>query len=115
MLDRHPVPLETQVSDQVEKMDRVRQCGKFPRLTVEDEMHTGRVSPAQPPLQASKGRLHLGAGIIDSAVAFLQDLDGCYARVGTPQRPFVRKIRGVLVGKIFDRVAQNFQCAATLR
>ena len=48
MLDRHPVTFETQDSDQVQEMGRDRQLRKFPRLTVEDKMHTGRVSPAPP-------------------------------------------------------------------
>ena len=60
-------------------------------------------------------RLHLGAGIIDSAVESLQNLDGCDARVGVSQRPLVRKVLCILVGEVFNRVAQDFQRTATFR
>jgi hypothetical protein len=88
VLDRHPVAFESQVSDQVQEVGRSRQLRKFPRLTVKNKMHTGRVSPAhnarilQPLPHAFEGRLHFGAGIIDGAVESLKDLDSCHARVG---------------------------------
>jgi hypothetical protein len=58
---------------------------------------------------------YLGAGIIDSAVESLQNLDGCNARVGASQRSLVCKVICILVGEVFNRVPQDFQGTATFR
>src|ERR1700677_3342524 len=121
MLERPPVALESQVSNQILEMGRDRQLRKLPRLTVEDKVHTGRVSPGhssrpqQPPPHAAQRRLHLGSGIIDSTVESLQNLDGRDARVGASQRSLIGKVICIFVGEVFNRVSQDFERVATFR
>jgi hypothetical protein len=56
--------------------------------------------------------LNLGAGIINSAVERLENLDRFHPRVGAPERSFGRSVHGILVSEIFNRVAQDLQCTA---
>ena len=62
----------------------------------------------------SNGRLNLGARKIDSAVERFENLDGFDARIGAPQRSLTCRIYGILVGQVFNRVAQDFQSPGTL-